>query len=571
MTFYKRLQAILEGYSINTDHQVTGGIDLSNAVSAFDGGCLTYNQHDTDFDIIKVGNKANPTERVSLHAYDNSKDKLQNSKVQILHPFEVNVNYNGRLTITIEKTLSDAIACNGRNLTYDLESGNFVGSSIHDDQRTIAALGLMRQMQTDKKISRILADVEETPAAKATSTAQKKDSRGTVNVVKFLKELKDKFFYTYRKNAGIAIAQRLKKIATLVSGGGVSVTDYDQFMDMCAYALRNVTQAKAGERAIVYDFIIKPESSSNFNDELINALKSNDAKGKSINKSCTNAQVITIQKLRSAATASMSPAAKQAADEAHIDNMLATAELELRNNILNQLRAPYAVVEYVQCPTCGFQYGKTKINKSIAWGSKDVAYNSKSDYSENSPDLRTLGNSGCGTTCGNPGTTNTKTNTNPCPGLIDSLGTRLKLGNEIAGIKFQRITRAARQTRAGGEQTEKFPTWGALADDWAATEFRKLRADLINKATGIKTGNAVKIAHTFGDKRRYVKLYGQVTGATGHDAFGQQIQLSVINGKNCLLIDDNVAGGSTIELIEQIVQNYQPNRVDAFVPLKLAD
>jgi hypothetical protein len=534
MTFYKRLQAILEGYSISTAHQVAGGINLSNAVSAFDDGNLEYTPTDTDFDIIKVGDKANPIVRVNLPAYDNSKDKLENSKVQILHPFEVNVNYNGQLTTTIEKILSDAVECNNRTLTYNLNGKDFKAADS-TDPRTIAALALMQQMQTDRKILKILRTVE---------------TNGTVNVAGFLQELKGTYFYTYRKNAGIAIAQRLKGLAS--SGGG---SEYDRFMSMCAYALRNVTQAKPGEKPIVYDFIIKPESSSSFNDELINALKSADNNGKKINNSCTGAIVITIPKLRSSANATMTQEQQEAADKAHIDDMLYVAESELRSNILKQDRAPYAVVEYVECPECKFMYGKSRIGHND--NNKSVAYNSKSDYSENSPDLRKIGSSGTmGTTCGNP-----STNLKPCTGLIDSLGKRLKQANKIDGISFQRITKEDRKKRSDGEVTTKFQTWDALANDWAATELRKLREELTRKARG-SAGSAVKIAHTFGDKRRYVKLYGRA---------GLHSQLSVVTGKNCLLIDDNVAGGSTIELIEQIAQYYKPRRIDAFVPLKLAD
>lgn len=549
MTFYKRLQAILEGYSIDTAHQVSGMIDLSNAVSAFDNGALTYAPTDTDLDIIKVGNRAHPTERMDLTAYDNNKNKLESSKVKILHPFEVNVNYKGKLTTTIETILDEAITCNGSSLTYDLEVSNFKAAS-RDDARTVAALGLMRQMQADTKIAKILAEVE-IPATVVTKR-NKKDSRGTVKVVTFLQALRGTFFRTYRKNAGIAIAQRLKKIA---SGSGISVPEYDRFMGMCAYALRNVTKAKPGEKSIVYDFIIKPESSSNFNDELINALKSADSNGKIINPSCTNAKVITIQKLRSSATTSMTPVAQQAANQAHIDQILADAKPELYSYVLKQNRATYAFVKFVQCPMCNFKYGEDKIKQGYT--DKNVAYNSKSNYSENSADLRALGSPAggrIGTTCGNP-TKVTKT----CTYIIDSLEKRLKIvgiSDQIAGITFQSITRAARQTG----KSKKFDTWAGLANDWADTELRKLRDALTRTSSGI---GPLKIAHTFGNKRRYVKLYGR---AGLHSQ-----QLSMIADKNCLLIDDNVAGGSTIELIEQIVQHYEPKRVDAFVPLKLAD
>lgn len=539
MTFYKRLQAILEGYSIDTTHQVNRGITLDNTVAAFADGALIYKLEDNDLDIIKVGNNANPIVRVTLPAYDNSKDKLENSKVQIFHPFEVNVNYNGELTTTIETILGEAIECNGSSLAYNLNVENFKAAD-HTDQRTIAALALMQQMQTDKKILKILGTVE---------------AKGTVNVAKFLRELKGTYFYTYRKNAGIAIAQRLKQLAN-TSGD----PEYDRFMRMCAYALRNVTQAKPGEKSIVYDFIIQPESSSCFNDELVTALKSADDKGKKINNSCANAIVITIPKLRSSANAIMTPEQQEAADKAHIDAMLYVAESELRSNISKQDRAPYAVVEYVQCPECKFRYGKNKIVYSD--NSKNTAYNSKSDYSENSPDLRKIGSSGTmGTTCGNPGS-----NLKPCTGLIDSLGKRLKQANKIDGISFQRITKEDRQKRSNGEETDRFPTWDNLVNDWAATELRKLREELTRKARG-STGSAVRIAHTFGDKRRYVKLYGHA----GPGPVGLHHQLARIKGKNCLLIDDNVAGGSTIELIEQIAQYYKPSRIDAFVPLKLAD
>ena len=102
--------------------------------------------------------------------------------------------------------------------------------------------------------------------------------------------------------------------------------------------------------------------------------------------------------------------------------------------------------------------------------------------------------------------------------------------------------------------TQLFDTAEQYAAAWAANEHSKLTTALGKQLSSDKP-LAIKGAQYL-DKRRYIKMFSDEG-------------LAVISGKNVLIVDDNVVGGGTVELINDLAVNVEPppNRVDVFVPL----
>ena len=140
------------------------------------------------------------------------------------------------------------------------------------------------------------------------------------------------------------------------------------------------------------------------------------------------------------------------------------------------------------------------------------------------------------------------------PQTLEDLLTFSPSDEPIDGITFLSLTKLDRANRKESEDAGTFETWDELTNHWVKNEIRKIRT--ITRGTGIPV--IKNIPH---DKRRFAKIYG---APEDHIE-----QLDRIANKKCLIIDDNIAGGSTIELIEQILQAYGPSLIDAFVPLRL--
>lgn len=105
-----------------------------------------------------------------------------------------------------------------------------------------------------------------------------------------------------------------------------------------------------------------------------------------------------------------------------------------------------------------------------------------------------------------------------------------------------------------GKPVQKFKKPEEFAAAWADNETQKWQKELGK----IKPEAEPKIKNLPQDKRRYIKMFNP------DDAQAAQ-------GKEVLVIDDNVAGGGTVELIHEILTGLpnQPLRIDIFVPLRL--
>ncbi len=112
--------------------------------------------------------------------------------------------------------------------------------------------------------------------------------------------------------------------------------------------------------------------------------------------------------------------------------------------------------------------------------------------------------------------------------------------------------------RLRSRDAETFDTPEQYAESWAQNEYEKLHTKLKSQLKSDKP-LAIKGAQYL-DKRRYIKLFG------GTD-------ISPISGKNVLIIDDNVVGGGTVELINDLAINVvpPPAKVDVFVPLYIVN
>jgi len=96
-------------------------------------------------------------------------------------------------------------------------------------------------------------------------------------------------------------------------------------------------------------------------------------------------------------------------------------------------------------------------------------------------------------------------------------------------------------------------------DKWSTNEFKKLEALVATLQSGKAADRPAKIkAQQALDKRRYVKIFDK-TGA------------APVAGKSVLIIDDNIVGGSTIDLVHEIVDSVGPRKIDVFIPLWIPD
>jgi len=122
---------------------------------------------------------------------------------------------------------------------------------------------------------------------------------------------------------------------------------------------------------------------------------------------------------------------------------------------------------------------------------------------------------------------------------------------------YSRFMRGGQYVVASGDKAKYYDNFEDFVDKWVENEAIKLM-----KAAS----NASSIKNIPLDKRRYLKIYSDV--AVGLD--GHEEHLSATSDKFILLIDDNVAGGATIELLYEIIRRVgNPKRIDIFVPLRL--
>lgn len=91
---------------------------------------------------------------------------------------------------------------------------------------------------------------------------------------------------------------------------------------------------------------------------------------------------------------------------------------------------------------------------------------------------------------------------------------------------------------------------------WSQNEYEKLQKE-VSKIP--KSKKAAIKGQNYLDKRRYVKLFSS-TGA------------EQTAGKSVLIIDDNIVGGATVELIHEILANVQPppKVIHVFIPLYIS-
>ncbi len=93
-----------------------------------------------------------------------------------------------------------------------------------------------------------------------------------------------------------------------------------------------------------------------------------------------------------------------------------------------------------------------------------------------------------------------------------------------------------------------------FVEDWTETEHRKLEG-LTQRGPQDQPMKAKDVPK---DKRRYLKMFGQ---EGTEEAAGFEV----------LIVDDNIVGGSTVELVHEILSKLQPppTRIDSYVPLYL--
>jgi hypothetical protein len=119
----------------------------------------------------------------------------------------------------------------------------------------------------------------------------------------------------------------------------------------------------------------------------------------------------------------------------------------------------------------------------------------------------------------------------------------------------------------------EFDTADEFADAWGQNEYEKLQ-NVVGKMP--KTKEAKIKDNTYHDKRRYAKIFSP-TDATHYDLLRHDdpepvsTPLAAAAGKSVLVIDDNLVGGATVELIYEVLQGLPepPKRVDIFIPLRI--
>lgn len=148
-----------------------------------------------------------------------------------------------------------------------------------------------------------------------------------------------------------------------------------------------------------------------------------------------------------------------------------------------------------------------------------------------------------------------------------------RLGRDVTVDHDQLIDRARKEapkhkvhdgkwvSKMKDPETKKMEVWeydteNDFVDSWSTNEHNKLVNNVVGKMP--KNREAAIKNQQYLDKRRYVKIYSD----QGAD---------VAAGKSVLLIDDNLVGGGTIELVYEILAKLQPppKRIDVFVPLYL--
>lgn len=116
----------------------------------------------------------------------------------------------------------------------------------------------------------------------------------------------------------------------------------------------------------------------------------------------------------------------------------------------------------------------------------------------------------------------------------------------------------------------KFTSITSYAQAWAQNEYDKL-VNIMRRLRPVagadnsynarnQQGAPVRLASIPQDKRRYFKIYDPASIN------------SITEKDNILIIDDNVVGGSTVELLHEILVSLPnpPNKIDVFVPFKIA-
>lgn len=544
--FSNLLQSILEGISIDNptvevEKNWQNVIAKAEAYFELDNpdAFLVYRNTDSDEDIIRIGRAAQEKVRVPLSIFSDEKNKLVDSEVQIVHPFEINPCFTGRPIRFLVSVFNNVIA-EYPHAKYQFGVGK---PELVDKNKTL------RDPMVEEAVT-ILNDLND--------LMQSMD----INVIKsgmYLRDISSKLeegvFRNYSRKVGLEVAKRLKNPQS-----EKDEVVQAKFLELCGYAMRNhnlVQQRQSQPRAKgdtnQFDYIIAPSSSSDFNNLLAESLIERSS-------ACAVAKLITVPK-----TTNMDEVASP------------QSRLELAQRRANmQNRSRYAVVEYRQCPSCGFKFGKDKIKPGAAETDAkgkpvtNVYYKGK-QY--NVDQLRQIGgelNMHCGAPVDNSGKYDPNgVGVKHCPATLDSLETVLRTSptdRAIPGITFKSI--AAKDVKAANPRLDKktgkmipavpiptFDTWDELANYWVDTEFNKIEKSL-NRNTG-----TMQIKNISQDKRRFAKLFG--TPESHAERLGD------IKDKKCLIIDDNIAGGSTIELIEQILKAYGPSIIDAFVPLKL--
>ena len=538
---------ISEGFRIETaSHDID---ELFQLRVSFESGAFIYRERDSDDDIIRVGKSAKEKERVQLKTYNDIDNRLKTSEVTVVYPFDINPYFTGAPLVKLIEKFEQIITSHGNAKYVEWAKAKEIikrngGKETIPPVYRLAIGNTFANMRaiSSKEADDVLSMIKKFEAHPETAN---KVSVG-MSMTEFISMLSSGIFAAYVKNAGICIAQRIKHPRS-----SEDIKTADKFVELCGIAMRNHNMAQQRQTQGVkgsdnqYDYIIAPEStrdagSETFNEKLFRSMKQYAS-------TCSRAEFITIPKT--------------------VDRGKITppqSELELKQRRDNMSRARHAVVNYRTCPKCGFRYGLDKINRNVELiagkPATNVYYSPSKDYKANSQELRSIGKSQgyhCGAPVDNDGQYTKSTSAKWCqvvPQTLEDLLTFSPSDEPIDGITFLSLTKRDRADRKESEDAGTFETWDELTNHWVKNEIRKIRT--ITRGTGIPV--IKNIPH---DKRRFAKIYG---APEDHIE-----QLDRIANKKCLIIDDNIAGGSTIELIEQILQAYGPSLIDAFVPLRL--
>lgn len=156
----------------------------------------------------------------------------------------------------------------------------------------------------------------------------------------------------------------------------------------------------------------------------------------------------------------------------------------------------------------------------------------------------------------------------PGTGKAQPLTIQKRLGKDVTVSKDQ-LRKRARQiapkyknedgtydVNYRGEEYE-VDTEDAFVKLWTENEYQKLMKDVVGRIPKGKKA-AIK-GQSYLDKRRYVKLFAP-------DGAEQTA------GKSVLIIDDNIVGGATVELIHEILASVQPppRVIHVFIPLYIS-